>query len=85
MCDKELENEIVSIIKDILSEKGKKINIDKDYLNKSIYEDGLGLDSMSTAVLSVKLEEKFGFDPYSEGEFPRTINELIGFYKKVKK
>jgi acyl carrier protein len=44
-----------------------------------------GLDSLSLAVLVVRLEELFGFDPFnelSEVHYPVTLRDLIRLYEK---
>lgn len=46
----------------------------------SLYADGLGLDSLSVAELSALLEDELGSDPFSEGEMPATVGELLDFY-----
>ncbi|MGJ9412773.1 acyl carrier protein [Aeromicrobium sp. CF4.19] len=45
-----------------------------------LYADGAGLDSLETAELSAVLEDDFGTDPYSEGQMPQTLGEIIAFY-----
>ncbi len=42
-----------------------------------------GLDSLGFAVLVVELEDRVGFDPFtenSEAVYPRTFGELVAFY-----
>jgi acyl carrier protein len=45
-----------------------------------LYEDGLGLDSLETAELSVMLEDEFGTDPFSDGTPPSTLGDIYAFY-----
>ena len=45
-----------------------------------LFADGLGLDSLETAELSAVLEDEFGRDPFSEGDMPQTLSELLDFY-----
>jgi acyl carrier protein len=40
----------------------------------------LELDSLEVAELSATLEETLGRDPYSAGEVPRTVGEIVAFY-----
>jgi acyl carrier protein len=47
-----------------------------------LYRDGLGLDSLGAAELSVMLEMEFDLDPYTEGEVPRTVADVIDFYDR---
>lgn len=46
----------------------------------SLYGDGLGLDSLEVAELSVLLEDTFGSDPFSEGLDVTTIGQVLDFY-----
>jgi acyl carrier protein len=48
-----------------------------------LYQDGLGLESLDAAELSAMLESSFGTDPYSEGELPQTIGEIVAFYERL--
>ena len=52
-------------------------------LEISLYEEGIGLDSLDTAAFSAMLEEKYGADPYSKGQFPRTLHDVIHFYEAI--
>jgi acyl carrier protein len=45
-----------------------------------LYAEGLGLDSVEAAELSAILEDEFGTDPFSEGELPETVGEIVAFY-----
>jgi acyl carrier protein len=45
-----------------------------------LYAGGVGLDSLETAELSATLEDEHGSDPYSTGEMPQTLNEILAFY-----
>jgi acyl carrier protein len=49
----------------------------------SLYEEGLGLDSLATAELSAALEDEIGTDPFSAGEMPETIGDILDFYAEV--
>jgi acyl carrier protein len=60
--------------------RGKK-GAAKVSLNSNLYDD-LKLDSLEVAELSVVLEDDLGRDPYSEGIEPRTVGEVIEFYKR---
>jgi acyl carrier protein len=50
-------------------------------LDSDLYDD-LSLDSLEVAELSAVLEDDFGRDPYTEGESPRTVREVIAFYDR---
>jgi acyl carrier protein len=45
-----------------------------------LFADGLGLDSLETAELSAMLEDEFGTDPFSQGQMPDTVADLLAFY-----
>ncbi|MFW5941327.1 MAG: acyl carrier protein [Chloroflexota bacterium] len=49
--------------------------------NASLYEQGVGLDSLDTAAFSAMLEATFGADPYSAGVFPETVADVVRFYE----
>lgn len=49
----------------------------------TLYAEGIGLDSLETAELSAILEADFGTDPFSEGDVPETVGDIIAFYAKV--
>ena len=49
-------------------------------VGESLYENGLGLDSLDTATLAAMLENEFKIDPYNAGEFPESIQEIVDFY-----
>jgi acyl carrier protein len=45
-----------------------------------------GLDSLCFAIIVVRLEDTFGFDPFStdeEVDFPVTLGDFIGFYERA--
>ena len=46
-----------------------------------LYADGLGLDSVEAAELSAILEDEFGTDPFSDGEMPDTVGDILEFYR----
>ena len=78
MRQSSIENKIVDILKSIFTENGIEKN--EIPLNQSLYEDGIGLDSLDTATFSVMLERAFGSDPYTEGQFPQTVADIINYY-----
>jgi acyl carrier protein len=51
-------------------------------LDTSLYTEGIGLDSLETAELSAVLEDELGRDPFSEGESPQTVGDIVAFYEK---
>lgn len=74
-----VETEIVSMIETLLQRQGSPT--DGIVPEAHLYEEGLKLDSLSAAELSVMLENKFGKDPYSAGQIPQTVADIIGFYQ----
>ena len=59
------------------SKKNKTIDLDT-----SLYSEGIGLDSLETAELSAVLEDELGRDPFSEGQTPQTVGEIVAFYEE---
>jgi acyl carrier protein len=51
-------------------------------LDTSLYSEGLGLDSLETAELSAVLEDELGNDPFTNGEMPETVGDIVEFYDK---
>ncbi len=48
----------------------------------ALFGDGLALDSLEAAELSVVLEDTYGRDPFSAGgELPRTVGDVLAFYE----
>ena len=59
----------------------KRMGKDTDFdASTSLYSDGLGLDSLEVAELSVQLEDALGTDPFSAGLEVTTIGEIDDFY-----
>ena len=47
----------------------------------SLRADGLALDSLAAAELSVMLEDELGSDPFSVGgDLPQTVADVVAFY-----
>ncbi|WP_432514948.1 acyl carrier protein [Kineococcus sp. SYSU DK001] len=45
-----------------------------------------GLDSLGFAVVVTELEDRLGFDPFSEADtpyYPQTVREFVDFYEKA--
>jgi len=47
----------------------------------ALFAEGLALESLEVAELSATLEDDLGRDPYSEGQTPRTVGEVLDFYE----
>lgn len=61
---------------------GADIAVDGVDADTRLFGEGLGLDSLQTAELSVLLEDEIGRDPFSEGATPQTVGEIVDFYDK---
>lgn len=65
------------VIRGFLARPDKDAEVDQ---HASLFADGLGLDSLETAELSALLEDELGTDPFSEGQLPQNIAEILDFY-----
>jgi len=73
-----IESDVISIIKTILKNQDlPDANVD---LSSQLYEDGVGLDSLCVAELSTMLEKTYGKDPYTSGQLPQTVSDIVNFY-----
>ena len=72
------ESEIVAIVKTVMLHKG--LPDTEVQLSSILYDGGLGLDSLSAAELSAALEKAFGKDPYTSGQLPQTVGQIVDFY-----
>jgi acyl carrier protein len=72
------EKTVLNAVRGLLRRR-KDGNVELD-LNSNLYEE-LGLDSLEVAELSATLEDDLGSDPYTEGQVPRTVAEVIDFYE----
>ncbi len=79
MVDGELELTVSRILRDVLRAEGKDARTFEG--EDSLYEDGIGLDSLAAASFSVMLEHELGSDPYAGGGFPRTLQDVLDFYR----
>jgi len=64
-------------IRDFLTRVGKSADFDA---STSLYGEGLGLDSLEVAELSVLLEDELGSDPFSAGQEVTTVGHVLDFY-----
>jgi len=77
-----MKDVIFSEIEAIAQEHGKTL---APLTEKLVLTDS-GLDSLCFAILVARLEDKFGFDPFTasdEAIFPVTLGDFIGLYQKV--
>ncbi|MET0449012.1 MAG: hypothetical protein ABW004_11415 [Aeromicrobium sp.] len=71
-------SDVEQTVVDFLTRAGKMR--DDFSSDMSLYADGVGLDSLETAELSATLEDVHGTDPYSVGDMPQTLAEILAFY-----
>ncbi len=64
-------------IRGFLQRIGKGAEFDA---STSLYGEGLGLDSLEVAELSVLLEDTLGKDPFSAGLEVTTVGQVTDFY-----
>ncbi|GAB2974235.1 hypothetical protein [Nocardioides montaniterrae] len=77
----DVQDSIVTIIESLLEQADKAgTPVAMDTLLHG--DEGLGLDSLQTAELSATLEDELGTDPFSAGEMPETVGEIVAFYAK---
>ncbi len=75
-----LRTEVVTLFNEVAEEHGKllvPLSNETPLLNS-------GLDSLCLAVIVARLEDSFGFDPFSSNEdaaFPVTIGDFIKLYE----
>jgi acyl carrier protein len=73
--------EVEGTIHAFLARKNK--SRDDIQLDTSLYSEGIGLDSLETAELSAYLEDQLGTDPFSSGQVPQTVGDIVEFYEKL--
>lgn len=72
------EETVLDAIAFLLAERGTDV---PEITGESAIHEDLGFDSLELAELSVRLEDQLGRDPYSAGVQPRTVGELLAFYR----
>jgi len=70
-------NPVTETISGFLETVGKSAEFDA---STSLFADGLGLDSLEVAELSVLLEDTHGTDPFSAGLDVTTVGQVLDFY-----
>ena len=73
-----MEEKIIDILQLVLKHQDKPAQ--EITLEKPLYDEGLGLDSLCVAELSALLEKTFTKDPYTEGVLPETVADIVAFY-----
>jgi acyl carrier protein len=76
-----MEERIVNQVLKIFTDRGVAKSSADIPVDVPLYgAGGVGLDSLDMAVFSSLLEQEFGTDPFSHGQFPRTVAEVVRFY-----
>ncbi|MGH7804772.1 MAG: phosphopantetheine-binding protein [Candidatus Binatia bacterium] len=68
----------MTILQDLLSrrdEPPQEVNPES-----ALYTEGLNLDSLEVAEFSAVLEQEFGRDPFTDGELPKTLGDVLRYY-----
>jgi acyl carrier protein len=69
-----------AVIAEFLSRTGKSSDDLSD--DTVLFGEGLELDSLEAAELSVMLEDELGSDPFSSADqLPQTIGDILSFYE----
>lgn len=72
------QGDVASTVRSFISKvKKRRKGVD---LDASLYSEGIGLDSLDVAELSAVLEDEYGVDPFSDGEMPETVGDIVAFY-----
>ena len=71
---------VAAVFQQMMADRGSPVG--EVELERPLYEDGYGLDSMDSATFSAMLEERFEDDPYSGGQYPRTLGDIVAYYAR---
>ena len=77
-----LQKRIADVILEVFQEQNQGATPPELTADSVLLESGL--DSLGFAILVVRLEETFGFDPFvlsSEAYYPRTFGDFVAFYE----
>jgi acyl carrier protein len=75
----ELTAFVISTLQQLAQDKGEKAPDLSE--NSSLIDGGIGIDSLDLAVVIVRLQEKTGKDPFSQGFVGfSTVRELVNLY-----
>lgn len=75
------EQDLRGMVQSLLTERGLTPEVPLSIDSVLYGAGGVGLDSMDMAVLSAKLDQCYGRDPFSAGQFARTMKEILAFYE----
>ncbi len=74
------DHRVVGILRSLLERRDQPPG---DVSQKSaLYTEGLNLDSLEVTELSAMLEQEMGRDPFTDGELPKTVGEIISYYER---
>jgi acyl carrier protein len=79
------EEIILSEIKILLKKNGRENHFSKLNSKTNLFSSESGMDSLDLAELIVRMEEKFGVDPFKESgprTSLRTLGDLAAYYEK---
>ena len=77
-----MQKRIAAVILEVFQEQNQGATPPELTADSVLLESGL--DSLGFAILVVRLEETFGFDPFvlsSEAYYPRTFGDFVAFYE----
>jgi len=78
-----MEERIKEIIRQIMIDNGDQ-ELLKSYSNDSNLKDDLGLDSFSLALMTVQIEDEFGVDVFSDGNYiPKTVKDITDYLNEL--
>ena len=73
-----LDIDIIAMIATILKHQG--LPEQEIRHSSTLYDEGIGLDSLCVAELSAMLEKTYGRDPYTSKQLPMTVQDIVDFY-----
>ncbi len=77
-----MKDRIIQMMRDVCNETGGKLILDIDADTVLLAS---GLDSLGFAILVARLEEEFGYDPFTmmeEPSYPHTFGEFLEIYQR---
>ena len=69
---------VFSTLRAVLDRRGDDIELTLDSELLGVLE----MDSLEVGDFSAALEEALGTDPFSQGESPRTVGDVVDFYSR---
>ncbi|MGH7821798.1 MAG: acyl carrier protein [Candidatus Binatia bacterium] len=75
-----VKDDVVEVLRSLLERHKRPLG--EVSLETPLYAEGIGLDSLQAAELSAMLEDRLGHDPYSSGEVPQTVGDIVAYYER---